>query len=133
MDYETSEKKKHRGWHVIRHEPTSNHEFLSSPFVMKSFEDASCLKFYQMLKELKYHDQLTSTFSTKMQDDKATIAGFQIIMSSQLVSSATWIPYIGENWFKREELDLQSYKMYLKPQYQAYPTYIFPFIHLLDK
>jgi len=43
-----------------------------------------------------------------------TIIGFQIILSRKLISTATGILDTGEIWFKREDLDLQNYKMYLK-------------------
>lgn len=78
MDFETSKKKKHRGGHVFRHEPTSTHEVLYSPIVMKYFEDVGCLKFCQKVEELKYHDQLTTAFSTNIKDENITIVGFQI-------------------------------------------------------
>lgn len=47
--------------------------------------------------------------------------------------AAIGIPNSREIQFKREDLDLQNYKMYLKAQYKATPTYIFPFRHLLER
>ncbi len=78
MESETSEYKKHIGGHVIRNEHTSNHEVLSSPSIMKYFEYVGLLKFCQKVEEFKYHDQLTSAFSTKLKRDKVAIVGFQI-------------------------------------------------------
>jgi len=75
MESENSEQRKHRGGHVIKHEPTSTHHILSSPLFRKSFEYERCLTFFQRIEELKYHDQLTSAFATKIKKEKVTIGG----------------------------------------------------------
>lgn len=87
MESETSEKERHRGGQVIRYEPTSTQEILSSPFIRKSFEDASCLVFYQRIEQLKFHDKLTSAFATKLRRDKVTIAGFEFVVSRKIIST----------------------------------------------
>lgn len=133
MESENSEKRKHRGGHVIRHEPTSTHHVLPSHFIRKSFEYAHCLTFCQIIEELKYHDQLTSSFATKIKKDKVTIGGVQFIVSRKIIFVAVGIPNTREIWFKREYLDIKNYKMYLKASYKGAPTYIFPFKHFLDR
>ena len=132
MEPKNSEQWKHRGGHVIKHEPTSAHHILSSPFIRKSFEYSCCLTFFQRIEELKYHDQLTSAFATKIKKDKVTIGGVQFTFSREIISAATGITNTGEIRFKREYLDLKNYKMYLKAPYKGAPTYIFPFKHFLE-
>ena len=84
--------RKHRGGHVITHEPTSTHEVYSSPFIRKSLEDARCITFFQRIEELEYHDQLTRAFVTKLKNHKVTKAGVQFNVSWKIISIATGIP-----------------------------------------
>lgn len=74
MESEKYEQRKHRGGHVTVHEPTSTHEVYSSPFIIRSFEDAHCITFFQRIEELEYNDQWTSSFATKLKKNKVTIA-----------------------------------------------------------
>jgi len=133
MESKNSEQRKHRGGHVIKHEPPSAHHILSSPFIRKSFEYVRCLKFCQRIEELKYHNQLTSAFATKIKKDKVTIGGVQFTVSRKIISAATGITNTREIWLKREYLDLKNYNMYLKEPYKGAPTYIFPFKHFLER
>lgn len=105
----------------------------SSPFIKKSFEDAGCLRFCLRVEELKFHDKLTSSFSTELKREKVTIVGFQFTISRKLISASIGILDTGEIWFQKEDIDLKNYKMYLKAQHKETPTFIFPFRHLLER
>ena len=65
--------------------------------------------------------------------DKYIIAGIEFTISAYVIALATCIPNHGEIWFKGMELDLENYKMFLKPHCKDAPQHIFPFRHLLDK
>lgn len=95
MEFETFEQRRHRGGQIIRYEPTSTHEIFSSPFIRKSFEDVGCLTFSQRNEQLKFHDQLTNAFATKLRKDKVKIAGVEFTISGQLISTTTGIPKTG--------------------------------------
>ena len=133
MDSETTEKKRHKGGQISRYEPTLSHDIMSSPFLKKSFQDVGCLAFFPKVEELGFHDKFTSTFSTRLRKDKVTIAGVVFTLSKDTISTTTGIPNNEEFWFKSRDLDLDSYKMYLKLAYKASPTHIFPFRQLLEK
>jgi len=81
---------------------------------MKCFEDVNCLGFFQRVKEVGYHEYLTSIFSFTLKEDKITIAGTDFIFLVDSISQATSIPNHGENWFKGMNLYLEEYKPYLK-------------------
>lgn len=127
------EKRRHKGGQVIINEPTSTQEIISSPFIKKSFEDAGCLSFFQKIEQLRFHDQMTSAFATKLRRDKVTIPRVDFTVWRKIISIATWIPNTREIWFKKRDIDLQSYKMYLKTPYKTSPKHVFPFRHLLDR
>jgi len=129
----TFEQKRHGGGHVIKYEPTSTQEIFSSSFIRKSFEDAGCLTFCKRIEQLKFHDQLNSAFSTKLRKDKVTIAGVEFTVSRKIISTTTGIPNTGEIWFKKEDIDIQNYTMYLKAPYKTTPKHVFPFRHLQER
>ena len=90
----------------------------------------SCL--CQKVEELGFREKLTSTFATSLRRDKVTIAGLVFTLSAESISIATRIPNNGETWLKCRDIDLENYKMYLKPSYKADPKCIFPFKCLLE-
>lgn len=118
---------------INRYELTSAHDIMSSPSLKKSFQDVACLAFCQNIEELRFNDKLTSTFSTRLRRDKVTIDGVVFTLLVDTIATATGIPNTGELWFKNKYLDLENYKMYLKPPYKTARKHISPFRHLLDK
>lgn len=61
------------------------------------------------------------------------ISSIEFILSMEVISTTIGIPNIGETWLKKRDIDLQSYKMYLKPPYKTTPKHVFPFRYLLDR
>ena len=76
---------------------------------------------------------MTSLFAHNFNIDKVVIAGIEFSFSADIISSATSTPNLGETWFKGVELDLDDYKLFLKPNVRDSPKHVFPFRHLLDK
>jgi len=130
---DTSEKRNLMGGEMSRYDPTHMQEFNSSYFIRISSELADCLEFFQKVQEVGYHDDLTSLFTTSFKKDQAIVAWFKFPVSAEIIASTTIIPNEGEISFKRMDLDLEHYKMFLKPQYKESPSHIFPSKQLLDK
>ena len=105
---------------------------MATPFLKKSFQDAGCLAFFQKIEELGVSDKRTSVFAHRLRRDKVTISWVVFTLSTEAISIATRIPNHGELLFKRRDLDIENYKMFLKPPYKATPKHIFPFRHSLD-
>ena len=106
---------------------------MASTFIKKLFEYVGCLGFCERIQEVGCHAKLTSLFATNFKKDKTTIAGVYFIVSTDVIATATGIPNHGEIWFKGMDLDIENYKVFLKPHYKDTPTHIFPFRQLLDR
>jgi hypothetical protein len=130
---DTQKKRYNKGGQVSRYEPTQVREIMASPFIKKSFEDVGCLGFCERIQEVGCHAKLTSLFATNFKKDKTTIVGIDFTISTDAISIATGIPNHGEIWFKGMDLDIENYKIFLKPHYKNNPTHIFPFRQLLDR
>jgi hypothetical protein len=68
---------------------------------------------------------LTSLFAHNFNIDKVVIAGIEFNVSVDIISSATCIPDHGETWFKGMELDLDDYKLFLKPNVKMFLSMFF--------
>jgi hypothetical protein len=100
---------------------------MASTFIKKSFEDVGCLGFCERIQEVGCHAKLTSLFATNFKKDMTTIVGVDFMVSTDSISISTSIPKHGEIWFKGMDLDIENYKIFLKPHYKEAPTHIFPF------
>ena len=76
---------------------------------------------------------MTSLFATNFKKDKTTIVGVDFTIFTDVIATDTCIPNHGEIRFKGMDLDIENYKVFLKPHYKNNPTHIFPFIRLLDR
>jgi hypothetical protein len=128
-----SEKKVHKGGYHSRFEPSKLREINASPFSKRCFRNDCCMKFCENIQEFGCHVPLTSLFAHNFNTDKAITAGIEFIVSTYIISSTTSILDHGETWFKGMELDLDDYKLFLKPNVRDAPKHVFPFRHLLDK
>lgn len=106
---------------------------MSSPYLLNYFQDFGCLTFCQKTEELGFNDKLTNIFATSLRRDKLSIDGVVSTISVNNISIAKRTQNIGEIWFKNGDLDLENYKMYLKPSCKIALKHIFPFKHILDK
>lgn len=112
---EGEKRKAHKGGNNSRFDPSNLQEINYSIHVKKSFEDSGCLRFCGRVQEVGYHAQLTSIFSTIFRRDEANIVGIDFTLSTYDIASITGILNHGEVWFKGMELDIENYKMFLKP------------------
>ena len=128
-----SEKKVQKGGHHSRFEPSKLREINASSFAKRCFRNVGCMKFCEKIQEVGCHVSLTSLFAHDFNIDKVVIEGIEFSVSTDIISSATGIPNHGETWFKGMELDLDDYKLFLKPNVRDAPKHVFPFRHLLDK
>ena len=62
-----------------------------------------------------------------------TIARVTFTISTDINAAKTWIPIVGEKWFKTKDLDAQLYKPYLKAPYKENIKKVFPFGQLLNR
>lgn len=62
-----------------------------------------------------------------------TIDGLVFTISAETIAATTRIPNTGELCFKKRDLDLENYKMYLKPPYKTAPKHISPSRDLLER
>lgn len=80
-----------------------------------------------------HHHDLASLFAISFKKNNATITWVNFPLSPEVIASTTTIPNQREIWFKGMDLDLEHYKMFLKPQYKESPSHIFPSRKLLEK
>ena len=111
----TNESKKFKGGEILRYEPTHMQEIDASEFIKRSFKQVGCLGFCEKVQEVGYHYELTSLFATNFKRNKTTIAGMDFLVSTEVIALATSIPNQGEIWFKGMDLDIENYKVFLKP------------------
>jgi len=108
-DSSPSEKRKnHKGWRILRYDPTNCNEINSSPFIRQCFEDVSCLGLCQRVGEVGLHEQITDWIATNLKWEKAIIAGIEFT-------------------------DLKQYRPFLKSPYREVHSHIIPFKYPLEK
>jgi hypothetical protein len=72
-------------------------------------------------------------FVLHLHDGHVNLAGVDFTLTPEMVSQATGIPNVGEEWNKRKLLDRFQYEPYIKPEYMRYMTGVFPFRFLKDE
>ena len=117
----------------MRFEPSTLQEVNASPFAKGCFERTRCLRFCEKIMEEGYHLQLKSLFAIRFSMGKAIITCVEFNLSTNVIYLATCIPSHGQKWFKGMDIDLEYYKLFLKPHARQNPEYIFLFRHLLNK
>jgi len=120
-----SESKKFKRGEISRYEPTHMQEINASEFIKISFKQVGCLGLCNKVQGVGYNHDPTTLFSINFKRDHVTIVGVNFIVSIEIVASAIGIPNHGEIWFKGIDLDIENYKVFLKPQYKESPSHIF--------
>lgn len=118
---------------MSRYETSNTQELMSSPLAIKCFQHLGCFEFCELVQKVQYHLELTILFVTNLKKGQVTIVGVTFTMSTDIIEATTWIPKMGEKWFKTQELDAQLYQPYLKAPYKDIIKKIFPFGQLLDR
>ena len=85
------------GGQVIRHEPLTTLEMMSSPLSKHCFQGVGCFPFCEKVERVKYNATLTKSISTQLKRKKVTISGITFTISNDVVVEATGIPNHGEN------------------------------------
>ena len=61
------------------------------------------------------------------------MAGVTFTLTPEIVSLATDIPNVGEQWHKKQKVDRQHYEPYIKASFLRQLTRVFPFRYLKDE
>ena len=128
---QSPKKSDHKGGKTNRYEPITTKELMASPLTVCCFKHVGCFEFCERVQQIQYHPLLTRLFITNIHDGHVTLVGVTFTMPNSAILAATWIPNVGEKWFKQGNLDLSYYEPYLKPRYKDEKKTIFPFSHLL--
>ena len=116
-----------------RYEPISTQEVNAHPSILFNFHEVGCLDFCQRVQEVKNISPLTHLCALRFQSKHFQVANLDFKFSPRSVSKATKIRYHGEKWFKQTHLDLDDYKLFIKPEHRDTCTAIFPFSYLLAR
>ena len=76
---------------------------------------------------------LSRVFISNLIDNQVTLAGLTFSVSTYVIAAATWIPNMGEKWFKSKDLEDKYYEPFIKPRYRNERRRFFPFNYLLDR
>ena len=114
-----------------RYEPICTEEVNAHPSILFNLHEVGCLKFCQMVQEVKSFSPLTHLCALRFRDKHFQLAFLDFKFSPRSISKATKIPYIGEKWFRQSHLDSDDYKLFLKPEHRESCPSIFPFSYLL--
>ena len=107
-------RKPHKGVKIIREEPISLTEFLACPLAICCFRHHSCYEFSEMVERVKFHHELARLFVTHLDNGKVNLAGVSIMLSLAIISKATSIPNVSEQWNKRCKTRVKRLKAKLK-------------------
>ena len=106
-------RKKHKGGKVNRFEPQDIVEITTSPMILTCFQNVGCFQFCERIKQVQNHPELTSLFILNLHNKKQSLAGVYFELLADAISNAIGLPNVGENWFKREKLDMSFYEPFI--------------------
>jgi hypothetical protein len=118
LPMETPQKKRsHKGGIVVRTEPSYIHLFDAEPMVREVFQRVGCLSFCQNMQ--RGHPEVARKFDLHFDGLKTKVGDLEFEVSEASILATTWIPNIGERWFKSMTLNAAFSKDFLKPDYQT--------------
>jgi len=127
------QRKPHKGGRIMREEPSNLGELQASQLAITCFRNLRCYEFCGQLERVQHHPKLTRLFVAHLQDNKVTLSGVTFIVLPSIITDATRISNVGENWYKAQDLDEHYYEPYIKPWYKNEVKILFPFRFLEDK
>ena len=113
-----------------RFEPQSTVDITSSPMILSCFHNAGSFQFFERVKQVQSHPELTRLFILILHKKQSSLAGVDFELLADAISNATEIPAVGEKCFKKERLDMNHYEPFVNTRYREGCRAIFPFSHL---
>lgn len=86
-----------------------------------------------MIERVSFHHELARLFVTNFHSNEVTLAGITFTISPTVISEATGIPYMGENWYKGQDIDKEYCESYIKARDRDQMKRVFPFKLLEDR
>ena len=103
---EQAPRRPHKSGRHVREEPIVLTELQVCPLAMQCFQQQSCYEFCQKVASVQFHHDLARLFVLHLHRDQAILAGVTFTLTPKSVSLATGIPNIGEQWHKKQKIDL---------------------------
>ena len=79
----------HKGGRIFRVEPTNLRELEASPLAMSCFIYVRCYYFFEKVKIVQHHPQLTRLFILNLHDNRVTLAGVNFAISTYIIVDAS--------------------------------------------
>ena len=95
----------HKGGKINIFEPLNTRELMTSPLTVSCFKHVGFYKFYEKVQQVQNHPKLTRLFIINLHEKKVNLVGVTFKLSTDAIANATWIPSVGEKWFKQDNLD----------------------------
>ena len=122
-----------KGGRHVREKPTSLAHLQACPLAMNYFRYQSCFEYSERISQIQHHRELVRLFVLHLQDGHVNLSGVNFTLSPEIISQATGIPNVGEEWSKRQQLDRFHYEPYIKPGCIRHLIAVFPFRFLRDE
>lgn len=86
-----------------------------------------------MIERVGFHHELARLFVTHLHSNGVTLSGITFTTSPVVISKATGILDVGENWYKGQDIDEKYFEPYIKARYKDKMKRVFPFKFLEDR
>ena len=100
-----------KGGKSNRFEPINIKELTASPTIVSYFQEVGCYEFYDKVQRIHSHPQLTKLFVFNLHEHHVHLVGVNFELTTNAISVATGIPFMGDKWFKQVYLDLSHYQV----------------------
>ena len=107
---------------IIRHEPKGVKFMTAYPKVIKKLQKIGWLNFFEKFEG--YDTEFTRALPREFDGVEAESGEIRLKVTETLLSKATWLSSIDENWFKCQKLKDESWKSFLQNQNMELSTFI---------
>lgn len=118
------------GGDLIHTEPNTLSLLNSSLAIRVAFDNTGCIPFCQKIWKIIHNVKLTSLFSLNFHDNIVKLGDLKIVLNEKFIANVTNLATTGEKWLKGDELDIFSYKQFVKLKYLNKFSSTFPIIYL---
>jgi len=130
---ERAPRRPHKSGRHVREEPTTLTKLQACPFSVSCFRFQSCYEFCEKVANVQFYHELARLFVLHLYGAQVTLAGVTFTLTLESISLATGMPKIGEPWTKRQKVDRQHYKPYVKLAFLRQLKRVFPFRYLKNE
>lgn len=115
---------------VVRTEPKTLALVNSSPTIRVAFENAECIPFCQKVQKVGHRTRLASLFALNFTDDTVKLGYLEVVVTKKLFADATGLPKTSEKWFKGHDMDVSTFKEFVKPEFSNKFATTFPIVYI---